>query len=376
MRAFSRTALLLAAAFPISLRGQGLTIQSIADVRLFGALGTVASIAGRFGGGGNMHDLATTKYLTRTKLRTESGTMGTIIDLDAERLISIDNKEKTFSSVTFAEMAEAMRQAQEQAKQQMQQQKAERAKADEARAEKGKAREPNDSIKLSYKVSVDRPGERAKIAGYDAERMFMTITIEAEAKKEGGDTEKVGDLVLLLDQWISKDAPQGAAFKEFQKAYAQKAGRAFQAQAQGLQSVFASDPRIKEGMEAAAKEMQKVEGIPLRSMTYVALVPPGLTFDRQLVLEDAKVAAAKDDKSGKEEKPKGGGFKGLMGKIKSAAEESNKPKAEEDKSAPPKQATLMSIKDEVQSITTGVPADIFTPPAGYREVKMRGMPER
>src|SRR5215217_4779731 len=221
MRAFTRTALLLATVLPMRLFGQGLTIQSNGDIRLYGALGAVANFAARVGGG-NMHDISTTTYLTGTKLRTESGNTATIIDLDADRMITIDNKQKTFTSVTFAEMAEAIRQAQESAKQQVQQQKAERAKADDAKAEKGKAgKAPDDSIKLHYKMSVDRPGERAKVASYDAERMFMTITIEAEAKKEGGETEKVGDLVVFLDQWISNDAPQSATFKQFQKAYAQ-----------------------------------------------------------------------------------------------------------------------------------------------------------
>lgn len=146
-----------------------------------------------------------------------------------------------------------------------------------------------------------------------------------------------------------------------------------------MQAAFNSDPRIKEGFSAAAKELAKVPGISLRSVTYVALVPAGMTFDRKLVLSDAGAAATADSAAKKDDKPKSGGFRGLMGAIKSAADEANKQPAA-DKNAPPpppKQATLLSLKDEVTSITPGaVPADAFAVPAGYREIKPRAPPSQ
>ena len=71
-----------------------------------------------------------------------------------------------------------------------------------------------------------------------------------------------------------------------------------------------------------------------------------------------------------------GGFGGLVGKLKAAAEEANKAdKGDKKSSAPPKQETIATMKDEVSSITSGpISADLFAPPAGYREVK-RQMPQ-
>ena len=66
--------------------------------------------------GGTPHDVLTTTYLSGHKMRTESGTTATIIDADAGRFTTIDNKAKTYSSFTFDEMAEAMQRAQESAK--------------------------------------------------------------------------------------------------------------------------------------------------------------------------------------------------------------------------------------------------------------------
>jgi hypothetical protein len=376
MRSITRKALVVAvAALPAQLLAQGLTIQSVTDVRFQGALGTFMNMAAKFGGGGTPHDAPTTTYLSGHKLRTESGTTATIIDADAGRFTTIDNKAKTYQSFTFDDMAEIMRRAQESAK-------ADAAKQTPSpKAAAKSSTDPKGDVNVKYRVETDRPGDHEKIAGYNAERIFLTIYIDAEATPENGKTEQAGSLVLLLDQWISKDAPQSAAMAEFRQAYAQKAGQAFKAQTQSLSAAFNAEPRLKGGLEAASKEMAKLQGTPLRSTMYFTLVPPTAPFDRKLALSDVAASNAKEDKANAEEKPKGGGgFGGMIGKLKAAAEEANKQDKQGDKKGdktsndPPKQTTIVTMKDEVRSITPGpVSADLFAPPAGYREIK-RQMP--
>lgn len=359
----TRNALIaVALALPSALCAQGVIVHSQADVHFFGTLGKFVGLAARMGGS-DMHAIPSTSIVSGHNLRSESENTATIIDADAGRFTHLDLKQKTYTSMTFAEMAAAMEQAAQSARQNAQQSKAEPAK--DPKAAKG-------DVNVKYKVAVDRPGQHEKVAGYDAERVFLTIELEGEATPDGEKTEQVGSLVFLLDQWISKDAPQAAALKEFQRAYAQKAGQAFRPQMQSLQAAFSSDPRIKDGFEASAKELAKVPGISLRSVTYVAAVPAGMTFDRALVLGDAGVAAAQDEAAKKDEKPKAGGFRGLMGAIKSAAEDANKQPADKNAQPPAKQSTLLSVKDEVLSIDVGaVPAGTFDVPAGYREIKLR-----
>ena len=360
MRALSRSALLLVAlTLPIVARAQGVTVQSVADVRLSGALGVAANIAAKFGGG-SMHDIATTTYVSGHRLRTESAAISSIIDADAGRITTIDHKQKTYTSMTFAEMSAAMQEAAQSAK-------------ESSAKEKGKGKNKDapttdDSVKFSYKVAVDRPGQREKVSGYDAERVFITVTVDAQVASEGKKDQSVGNLVFLLDQWISKDAPQIAALREFQRAYAQKMGQEFRAQVQGLQSVFANDPRMKNGFEAAAKELAKVPGIALKSATYVSLLPVDMEYDRSLTLGDG-ATAAKESAAKKDEKPSGGGFRGMMGAMKAAAENASK-QSEKQKSAPPKQSLMMTVVDEVKSISRGsVPAEMFAPPSDYKESK-------
>ncbi len=368
MRTLARRALAAAIVLsPSLLSAQGLTVQSVVDMRFQGGLGTLMNMAARMSGT-SMHDIATTTYLQGHRLRTETAASGMVIDLDAERIINIDHKQKTYSSTTFAEMMAAMEQARASAEQS-------RAKEQAKEKKRAPAAEKQDSVNVKYHVAVDRTGQRERVAGYDAERVFLTITLEAEATPEGKKTEQVGSMVFFIDQWIAANTPQKGAYAEFYKSYSQKLGREFRGQVQGMQAAFASDARLKDGFEAAGKEMQKLQGVALRSTTHVALVPANTAFDRKQALDGAasSAAAAKADDATKEDKPKKG-FGGLMGALKKTAEEMGKQQDNKDakKDEPPKQTTLMVLVDEVKSISTGsVSAEMFAAPAEYKEVKRK-----
>jgi hypothetical protein len=366
MRATLRTSCIaVAVAFPLALSAQGVTVQSVTDAKFYGGLGTIVNMASRFGGG-SMHDKQTTTSISGHRMRVETENSGTIIDADAGSFTTIDEKQKTYSTMTFAQLADAMAQAQA------------NAKNSPARQQKSApAKDPNaskDSVSVKYKVAVERTGQHQKVAGYDAERVFITITLEGEATPQGEQTQQVGSMVFLLDQWISKDAPQLAAMKEFQKAYMTKAGGVFRQQVSSMNAVFAADPRMKDGMTAAAKEMEKVGGISLRSTTYAVLVPPQLTFDRNKALADAAAGNVADEKAKAEEasKPKQSRFGGMMGALKAAAEKSADQSSGKSAPAELTQSTLMAMSDQVTSLSTGaVPASTFEIPAGYREVKSK-----
>lgn len=355
---------------PAQLIGEGFTIQSTVDTKFQGGLGAVAGFAARFSGRG-LRNVATTTYLQGHKLRIDNPTMGTIYDLDAERVINIDHKEKTYSSMTFAEMSAAYERA--------------RASAEEARAKDAAKADPatpakKDQLNVKYHVAVEQLPHPTNdmVPGYNAGHLYITITLEAEATSEGGKAEQVGNMVILLDQRNTKDAPLAPAYAEFYRLFSKKLGHEFRSQVQGMQAVFQADARMKDGFEAAAKELQKVQGIPLYSATHVVLVPPNTTFNRDLTLElayEAQTTAVKEAEAEKSEKPKSkvGGF---FGALKSAAVDVGKrmENANQRDNAPPKQSTLVVIQDKITSITTGaVPAVMFEPPAGYSEVKAKGL---
>jgi hypothetical protein len=364
-RFIRRLPIVLALLGPAGLGGQGLTVESVTDTRFEGVLASAMGIASRLSGT-NLRNIATTTYLQGHRMRVDSALSGSVFDLDAERVIQIDHKEKTYTSTTFAEMRETFERAQQSAKQ---------ARAKEQPKKGPAAEEKKGDIKVKYRVDVNRPNQRERIAGYDSERVFVTITLEAEATPEGQRTEQVGSMVLLLDQWISGNAPQGPAFTEFYRLFSQKLGREFRSQVQGLQAAFAMYPALADGMEAAAREMQKIPGIPLRSAMHFVLVPPNMAFDRQLALNRATASAAAAAATPAEpaEKQKSGGFGGFMKKLKSVAIQASKQLDKSGQSsAPPQQSTLVVMTDEVKNISTGaVAAALFAPPGDYREVRPR-----
>lgn len=367
MRPLTRAALCTALAIlPATLVAQDYTVNSIDRFHLYGALGKIVNFAARLGGGGGIHDIQSTTYLAGHKLRHDTPDDATIIDIDAGSITSLDKKQKTYFTMTFDQMAKAA------------QAMADSMKAYQAQEQGTKkttsTSQSKDQVKFKTSVSLDRSGEHQTIAGYDATRMSLVITIDATAKPDTGQEQDAGSMVFLIDEWRSTASPYPKAMGDFQRAYAQKVGQEFSAPMKSMGAVFKQDERIKVGFETAAEEMQKAQGTALRSTTYVVVVPPGMKFDRSLVLADAASEASANTASNasQPQEKKGGGFKGLMGKLKSAAEAANKP--DTAKSAPPKQSTLLVVETEVQSVTAGaVPASEFQPPAGYQQI---GMPMR
>ncbi len=322
---------------PAALAGQGVTVTSTTSMKASGALGLMVRMAGG-------SSSTTTSYVAGHKLRTDHGETSSIIDADAGRFTSMDNKKKTYSTMTLEEMAAAMQRG------------AERAKEEAAKRPEEK---PSD-IDWSVDVKADHTGEHQSIAGYDAQRSFITITVTARSKDKEGAAQE-GTFVAFIDEWRSTTAPNGAAMAEFQRAYVQKMKSEFAAQGRALQTAFASDPRMKTAMEAAAREMAKLKGVPLKTTTSFIVVPEGQSFSRQLALGGAAEQKAAADEA--QPKPKGG----LFGKIKAAAAQAQQSGSKE--SAPATQATIMSFGTEVQEIKRGVPPDIFSVPAGYKEIK-------
>ena len=145
MRSSTLTSLCISMALlPSSVFAQGVTVQSTSDVRFQGALGAIVGMASKLGGG-NTHDVLSTSYVSGHRMRTESANAASIIDADAGRITSIDHKAKTYSSLTFAEMAAAMQQSSQQNK---------------SKASAKDQKQTKDSVSFTYKVAVDRPGQR------------------------------------------------------------------------------------------------------------------------------------------------------------------------------------------------------------------------
>lgn len=326
---------------PAVVAGQGATVTSTTSMKGAGVIGAMLKLGG---GGSN----TSTSYISGHKMRHDLKDNSTIIDVDGGRIITLDHKNKTYSVMTFEQMAAAMSAA------------ADSMKAAKARGETKpkKATQEDQKYEMDYSVKVDPTGEHRKIAGYDAARTFITITMGAHEKGQQARADE-GQMVLLVDEWLSSSAPNAVAMREFQRAYAAKMGREFADPMKQMSALFNSNPQLKAGMAAASKELAKQQGIPLSNTINFVVVPEGMTLDRQAAVSGGANGAAQA-----QEKPKGG----LFGKLKAAAAAAEAGQKGEEKGAPAKQSTLLSMATEVQEIKTGVPSDAFSIPAGYREI--------
>lgn len=308
-----------------------------------GFLGTVARM---FGGGDETIEKT---YIKGGKMRTDSDKTSSILDLDAGRVISIDHESKTYTMMTFEQMAQQMERAMEQAKQEARQ-----ANPQAQESQEQAAQQPEGEVELDYELRVEKPGERQKINGYDAERIHMIMETEATVTPEGEEAQKAGKLVVLMDMWNAENVPVVEATNAFYSRYPQEAARHSQSM-QNMAAAFATNPQMQEAMEEAAKESEKVSGFPVREVTYMVLVPPDMELDVAAVLSGGQ-------KSGAGETVK----KGLGGLLRGAIGGNREQQQEEPEEM--KQATIMTMTTETREIrTTSLSDDLFNPPAGYTE---------
>jgi hypothetical protein len=330
--------------------GQDAQWSSWTKVELSGALGTMMRLFA-----GKTEGLDTT-FLKGARVRTNADKHASIVDLENGRFIDIDHNAKTYTMVTMAQIGDYMKQAEAR-------QKSEMAKAQQTPSSQEQPKATTE-VKISFKV--DRTGEKQKLLGYDTERVFTTVesdvTVTPTEGPESGQAQPAGKLVVFMDSWLAKDVPAEIALRQL----AEKAGPEMRKQsekaAQTMIAAITADPNAQEAMKKAAAEAEKTAGFELKGTMHIVLVPPGLKFERDLVLaEEGK----KEESTAK--RALGGMLRGAIGA-----------KAPETaKAADPKQWTLGRVRSEVRELkSTSLPITLFEPPAGYREIRFNPGAER
>ena len=96
-----------------------------------------------------------------------------IIDLDQEVIITLNHKKKRYSKMTFEQFRAMMEENMERLKD-----------LDQAEPEEqGDDEQPETDVKMNFSVDVSTPGETKQIAGYNAEKVLMTMNFEMITRK-------------------------------------------------------------------------------------------------------------------------------------------------------------------------------------------------
>lgn len=290
---------------------------------------------------------------TDSNLQFESGLMRTlargagesteIVRLDQDKIYSVNNRKKTYSETTFAEQRARF----EQSTQQMR----------ESQASQRRAASGVDDSECEWsepKAEVQRPGEKATIAGFQAERVTVIATQSCKVKN----SDQVCDFGLVLDQWVAPDFAASEEAQAYQRAYAEKLGLTAAASrdfAERAESMFGA---YQEMWKEVAAKMGDVKGYPVK-----------LSFNLGVGGPQCQSAQSAQSAGGTQSPPNiggaiGGALGGLLGRKKAPAAE-----AEPPAQLPGGLMSLMGMSSELISVSTaGIDPQTFEPPAGYKKV--------
>ncbi len=276
-----------------------------------------------------------------------------IIDLDSETVTHVNHDRKTYSVMTFAEMAKAMQDAMASLKDQ----------------------QKTDS---EIKVSVKETGYTKVIGGVDAKEMVMTFDVQARDPKTG----QTATMQMTSDMWM---APKIAGYEEIRDFY-MKMGQKMAWTPGGMQAMGPGSEYAR-GFAEAAKQAAKLDGVPvLQVMRFgskdadaAMAQQQGATPARQPQQSQPQKEAEKPSVSSAIGGALGGRLGGLggLGRKKKPAQQQEEPKEQskpEAAAAPqpegaPAGGALMEVTTETTNFSTAsVDSAKFSVPSGYKKV--------
>jgi carbon monoxide dehydrogenase subunit G len=277
--------------------------------------------------------IQSTVMVKGNRMATVSAHAAHIIDLKNETMTEVNFDKKTYSVVTFAQLADMMKRMDEQMK-----------------SEKGKPVQ-----NLTIKASVDKTGKTREIAGSDTREALVRIEMIGTDEKTG---EPVTAMVVTSDMWLAKPASGYDEVRDFHRRMAEKLtwspGMGMMAQ-----------PGMGKGMAEMAKEMSKLDGMPI----YQFMVMGGPGSDQ--------VAATHDPTAQPTPEPEQKG--GLMGRLAAAKlggfghkKDDQDQQQGSGQQGQPGAGTMMEMVTEMSGFSTdSIDASKFEVPAGFQQVDYR-----
>ncbi|HEY3835029.1 MAG TPA: hypothetical protein VGL72_00585 [Bryobacteraceae bacterium] len=161
-----------------------------------------------------------------------------ITDLDAETITTINFEKKTYYTMTFAQMKQAMEQASEQMK------NAQTTQPDSS------GTPPPD---MKFDVKVNDTGQTKTINGLPTHEMVMTMTMQATDQQSG----TKGGMDISTDSWLTPTVPGYEEIRHFYRRMAEKLNWV-----PGPGGML-NRPDIARGMSELYKEGAKMDGVPV-----------------------------------------------------------------------------------------------------------------
>lgn len=217
-------------------------------------------------------DQKSTTRISGDFMRTDNDSDSTIIDVDGEKIYTLDNEKKTYSVATFQEMRERLASA-----------------LDSIRPRRAQAGQQGTEVTAGADAKVTETGRTATIGGYECKQYLIELSMTMTNEKA-----QSGSLSTISEMWQAGDVPGMDEIRAFYTKLAEKLGPSAIG---GQRLAGGSTSHFADGIERMADHMKKVDGFTMRSVMY---------------LGDAQ--AAKQEAMGEVLK-KGGEGRGVMMKI-------------------------------------------------------------
>jgi len=280
--------------------------------------------------------IVSTVLIKGNRMATLGKDTGSVIDLDKETFTEIDFSKKTYSVVTFAEMRQAMERAM--------------AKAQE-KQDKGKQK---SDAKIDAKISSKATGLSKTVNGVNAKELVVTIETQVTDAKGNSST-----MTVINDSWVG-DVPGYDQVRAFHKKMAEKLAYTF---SPAMSQMAMTQPQLMEGLTVSAKEMDKLDGVPVQTIVKMGGPPEAAESS------NSSAPAAKQEKR-QEAPPTSIGAAAAGAIIGGFGRNRNKNKQENPEQNSSSSNSLMEMTTDLASFSSApVDSSKFDPPAGFKQVE-------
>jgi hypothetical protein len=288
--------------------------------------------------------------------RNALGPSADIVLLDQDKVYHLNMNKKEYTETTFEEFRAQMQKISDQMN------------SSENRQQPS-AVDQSKCVWLPAKVDVAKTGEKAQFAGYDAQRVTVTATQPCQDKETGA----ICEVALVLDQWTSSDFAESSEARKFYAAYASKMGIDPSSSQDVSERAKALFGQYKGLWTEVAVKMQSVKGYPVKSSFTL-----GLGGQQCKDSKSQQGQTSQTDNSSQSPSSIAGAVAGKLGglfqkkKDTADAPAAAPPPAAAAVAMPPGDVALMTVSSQVVSVSTsGVSADAFTVPAGFKKKETR-----
>jgi hypothetical protein len=346
---------------------QHISVQGIGAMAFGNMSGTTrTAISGEHSRTDN--DMKMESKLVRFLARNAVGPTAEIVLLDNDKLYHLNLNKKEYTEESFEDLRANMQRA---------------LNANTGNANTGNAdaeeRPPPSAVDqskcewLEPKAEVTRTGDKATIAGYDADHVVITAEQPCKDKETGA----ICEIALTLDEWLAPKFATSEEVEHYRKAYAQKLGldTAFsQGSADRAKAMFS---QYKGVWAKVLDKMKGLKGYPVKSSFSLAL--GGEQCKGAQSAQQQQASDSGDGSSGTPTSPAdlaknmgaklGSFFHKKSDDSQAAAPAAPAPATAPAVSGPPGTIPLITVSSELVSVSTAaIPADAFTLPPGFKKV--------